>query len=381
MPGDGRAVRPVGRGAGRELGGQRRQGAATGADLVGEPMGVDLPATEVEPVAVVAGQQHARPLPWPQARFEDAAYGRRRRSAACRAPHRAGRLPRPGPRGRRRRRRCRAAGPARPAPIGACARRARPTSAGSSPSATWLAPSTRTHTDRTVSATGLTGTQVALQPHPRAPGEGGPTTGRRGAAAMSHRTEGDRHPADAARPEPHRRGAARPDRHVRHASRISTRPRPLRRGGRAHPGLRGGGVGRARAALGPDGRGAPPPPQRRGRGLVAGAASPRRAGRQRRGPHHARGHGGRARGHRPRPGRGAHRVRRDVRAPVRRPPQRARDPDRCGPGATPRAPRPRGEPGAADAPAHPEHSRRTTPSRRPRPGATRCASCRSSCAG
>ena len=65
---------PLGRGAGAELAGERRQGAVPAAHLVGEVVGVDLVAAQLEPVAVVPGEEHARSLAWAEAGFEHAAY-------------------------------------------------------------------------------------------------------------------------------------------------------------------------------------------------------------------------------------------------------------------------------------------------------------------
>ncbi len=65
---------PLGRGAGAELAGERCQGAVPAAHLVGEVVGVDLVAAQLEPVAVVPGEEHARSLAWAEAGFEHAAY-------------------------------------------------------------------------------------------------------------------------------------------------------------------------------------------------------------------------------------------------------------------------------------------------------------------
>ena len=182
----------------------------------------------------------------------------------------------------------------------------------------------------------------------------------------------------------HRRGTPRPDRHVRHAPRLPPRPRRLRGRRRATPrSPTHRPVGRAPAhgglaladvlhhhhgvedvALWPVLRRHADDARRRGRtsrtladmeaehGVIDPALEAVRDG-----------------------------LRRDGRAPVRRPPQRAGDPGRRRPGGPARAPRPRGGPGAADAPAHPERRGERRRSRRRPRRATRCASSRSCCRG
>ena len=134
------------------------------------------------------------------------------------------------------------------------------------------------------------------------------TQRRAGRSPAPGEDPGDEHrypPTHAPTPaEPARSGApgaraAGPQRHVHGAPRLPPRPRPLRRGRPADP---RGGEGRLARAGGPMGavrRDPAPPPHHRGRRPVAPAARDRRCDGRSRGPGDARGHGGRARAHRP----------------------------------------------------------------------------------
>ena len=297
--GDRGPVRPVGRRPGRELARERRQCTPAGADLVGEPVGVHPLARQVQPVAVVAGQQHGRFLARPEAGLEHTSYagevGVQRPVRPWRrvlAPHEVDQ---------------RVGGQLASEPEGQGGQHG-----------PGLARAELDGVRRVVPERHLAAAQHA-HPHERnrsrRPARADPSRAparlKTGPARWSHQHEGARHEpqdhrrhdrpdhlaraADPARPEPHRRRPARPDRHVRHAPRFPPRPRSVRRGHRAHPGLRGRGLDGAPGALAPDGGGAPPPPHRRGRRALAGAAPSCRGRRQRRGPHPARRHGGRAR--------------------------------------------------------------------------------------